>query len=143
MMEEKPKRQHSLPNRQLARAFNFSADDLATNRAGYMTWSQAWDIPLWLRRFSIFHSIKSSRRKIERMCGKAKLQYKQLQISSLFHADIIEVYLLNINSFEFRLTAQQYRIISEGLPYWVYYAPETTHILSLERAIQGCHEMGN
>ena len=140
MTAMKAKHQHSLPNRQLARAFNFSAEDLAANRVGYITKAQEWGIPLWFRDFPIIRSISSSRNKLETICGKAKLQYKQFQISSLFHADIVEVYLLNINNFEFRLKPQQYRIISEGLHYWIYYAPETKQILSLERAIQGCYE---
>lgn len=139
-MSEKPKRQHSLPNRQLARVFHFTAEDLAANRAGFITKAQEWGVPLWLRNAPFFRHITSNRRKIETLCGKAKLQYKQLQISSLFHADIVEVYLLNINGFEFRLKPEQYRIISEGIHYWVYYTAANKQILSLERAIQGCYE---
>ena len=139
-MTEKPKRQHSLPNRQLAKAFKFNAEDLAANRAGFITKAQEWDVPLWLRNVPLFRHITSNRRKLETLCGRAKLYYRQMQIGSLFHADIVEVYLLDINGFEFRINQQHHRIISEGLVYWVYYIPEMKQILSLERAIQGCYE---
>jgi len=140
MIDDKPKRQHSLPNRQLARAFNFSAEDLAANRAGFITWAQEWGIPLFLRAAPFFGTIKSKRRKIETLCGKVRLEYKQFQIVSLFHADIIEVFLLSINGVDFCIRPHQYHIISEGLLYRVYYSPDTKQILSLERALQGCSE---
>ena len=114
MDAEKGKRQHSLPDRQIARAFRFSASDLAANRNGFMTLSQAWRIPLQLRGF--FHQIgewsvlknrmHSRRQSIETICGRVSLSYEQQQIQSFFHADFIEVYKLIINSEDFRLNAR-------------------------------------
>jgi len=146
MTAEKGKHQHSLPDRQVARAFRFSAADLAANRNGFITRSQSWDIPLRLR--GLFHQIgewsvlknrvQSRRQSIEMICGRASLSYQQQQIQSLFHADFIEVYKLAINGFEFRLTPAQYQAIGEKIIYRLYYTPDDKRILSLERAINGC-----
>ena len=145
-MSEKGKRQHSLPNRQLALAFRFSATDLAANRNGYITRAQQWSIPLWLR--SAFQHISvptfsqnpKQRQRLETLCGRAKLSYEQQQIQSLFHADFVEVYKLSINALEFRITALQHQALGEGLIYRLYYNPDDKQILSLERAINGCSE---
>lgn len=146
MTAEKGKRQHSLPDRRLALAFRFSANDLATNRNGYISRSQAWAIPLFLRgRFHQFgewsgleNRSKSQRQALETSCGRAILTYEQQQIQSHFHSDFIEIHKLSINTLEFRLNPVQYQAIGEGLFYHLYYNPDTKQILSIERAINGC-----
>lgn len=145
MTAEKQKRQHSLPNRQLAQAFSFSADDLVANRSGYLTQAQAWSIPLWMRgifqQMSDFSPFKQKQNKtVDMLCGRAVLTYEQQQIESIFHSDFVEVYKLSINTMQFRLTPSQYRAIGEGLVYRLYYSLETQRIVSLERAISGCSE---
>ena len=140
----KRKRQHTLPNRQLARVFRFSASDLAANRAGFITRAQEWGFPLWVRWLGdlpvLSRLAHSRRRQVMSLCGRAKLSYKQFQITSMFYADMIEAHSLSIEHQNFRLTARQYQAIGEGLLYRVYYVPETNAILSLERAINGCNE---
>ena len=145
MMKDKRKNQHTLPNRQLARIFNFSAQDLAANRAGFMSRAQKWGIPLWIRR--IFGNIgtgfvlrKPRRSAVAHICGRAKLEYVQQQIHSHFHTDIQEYHYLHVADTRFLLNAQQHRAIGEGIVYHVYYAPQTRQILSLERAINRCNE---
>lgn len=145
MTAEKQKRQHSLPNRQLARAFTFSADDLVANRSGYLTQAQAWSIPLWMRgifqQMSDFLPFAQKQNKaVDIICGRAVLTYEQQQIESVFHTDFVEVYKLSINTMQFRLTPSQYRAIGEGLVYRLYYSAETGQIVSLERAINGCFD---
>ena len=145
MTNEKDKNQHTLPNRQMARIFNFSAQDLAVNRAGFMSRAQAWGIPLWVRRMvgNLGSGIPfrlSQRARISRICGRARLDYVQRQTHSHFHTDIREYHYLYINDRRFLLTPAQHRIIGEGMPYHVYYEPESLLILSIERAINGCSE---
>ncbi|MEL6405506.1 MAG: hypothetical protein AAFN11_05565 [Chloroflexota bacterium] len=140
----KSKRQHTLPNRQLARAFAFSAADLAANRHGYITRAQSWQIPLWIR--GTFQSVQerlgfseSKRRQIAAsICGRATLRYRQHQIESIFHADFVEIHELEINNMVFRLSAHQHTAIADGVVYRLYYDADTKHILSLERAFNGC-----
>lgn len=148
MTAEKGKRQHSLPDRRLALAFRFSASDLASNRNGYTSRSQAWAIPLFLRGIlhqfgdwlSLKNRAKSRRKTLEAICGRAILSYEQQQIQSPYHSDFVEIYRLSINTLEFRLNPEQYRAIGEGVLYRLYYNPDNKQILSLERATNGCSE---
>lgn len=141
---DKRKRQHTLPNRRLARVFRFSAADLAANRNGYITRAQLWQLPLWLRgsfqraREWLGAGPVKRRHPAAQICGRAKLRYKQLQIQSIFHADFVEVHELEINQMVFRLSPKQYQAIGEGVVYRLYYDAEHKHILSLERALHGC-----
>ncbi len=142
MTVEKQKRQHTLPNRQLAQVFRFSADDLVANRAGYLTQAQAWAIPLRMRgmfhRLSQLIDLYSKRKKVEMLCGRVNLQYEQQQIQSIFHSDFVEVFKLKLNTVEFRLTREQYHAIAEGVVYRLYYSVDNKQIVSIERAINGC-----
>jgi hypothetical protein len=144
MMSDKRKNQHTLPNRQLARIFNFSAQDLAANRAGFMSQAQKWGVALWLRRlFNVGTDIASRKSRhptIAHICGRAKLEYVQQHIHSHFHTDMQEFHYLHIADTRFLVNAQQHRAIGEGIRYRVYFVPETNQILSLERAINGCNE---
>ena len=142
-MSVKRKNQHTLPNRQLARIFNFSAQDLAANRAGFMSWAQVWGIPLWVRRLSsrlgsIMTWRTTRRPKVLHVCGKASLNYVQQEIHAPFHSDIRELHFLFVDDTRFLLTPYQYRAIGEGIPYHIYYVPQSKRILSIERAIPGC-----
>lgn len=145
MVAEKGKRQHSLPNRQLAAAFQFSASDLAANRHGFMTKAQEWQLPLWMRGIvqqmseKLFNNRQTKRRKtIESICGRTTLSYKQIEIQGIYSSDIVEVHTVTIDMLEFRVNPKQYQAIGEGLVYQLYYHPEYKRILSLERALQGC-----
>ncbi|MDQ7025758.1 MAG: hypothetical protein Q9P44_09380 [Anaerolineae bacterium] len=145
MMNDKRKNHYTLPNRQLARIFNFSAQDLAANRAGFMSRAQEWGIPLWIRRvfgnIGIGISAKAARRPtVAHICGRVKLDYVQRQTHSHFHTDIREYHYLLIADMRFLLTATQHRAIGEGMTYRVYFMPQSKHILSLERSISGCNE---
>lgn len=141
----KRKRQHTLPDRRLARAFGFTANDLATNRAGFMTAAQSWGVPFWLRRmiapFSLaWPSFGGRRPQVQRLCGRASLRYEQHHIQSIFHADMIERYYLDMSDVHrtFMLSAEQYRALSENVSYILYVMSEANTILSLERTLEGC-----
>lgn len=148
-MNEKHKHQHTLPDRQLARAFGFSAADLASNRAGFVSRAQIWGIPLALRPLFLWLEDTllvriAGNRQLPRclhVCDRAQLDYRQWQIRSLFHADFVERYTLEIGDRRFVLTAAQYRCIAGHVAYHVYYLPESQQILSLERATKDCGEI--
>lgn len=148
MMSEKSKRQHTLPDRRLAQAFSFSAHDLATNRAGFISNAQAWQMPLWTRSvlgwFIDGLPPLDGRRdqRVQSVCGRTILTYEQQQIMSLFHADFVERHYVRFGEggSRFRITPEQYRALVEGVPYRAYYTPERSEILSLERMTRGCSE---
>jgi len=150
MTESKTKRQHTLPDRRLARAFNFTASDLAANRAGFMSSAQEWGLGLRLRRWLGWlddvlplHWFTASRRQtLHHICGRAHISYKQREIYAPFHVDLIEVHTVEFEGSDMRfvLSPQQHQAIAERVSYHVYFDLETKQILSLERAIHGCDE---
>ena len=146
--DAKGKRQHTLPNRQLAQAFQFSAQDLAANRAGYSTRAQEWGIPLRLR--SIFSAIETSklvrmltfsrRQKVDTCSGRVRLFRELREIWSERRVDLHEIHYMTVYGYEmqFPLTQRQYQQVQEGIVYDVYYLCYTStryQVLSLERAI--------
>ena len=148
MSRIKRKQQHTLPNRQLARIFQFSAQDLASNRAGFMSRAQEWELALWLRRLfgwvddllPLRWLTPTRRKRVEHLCGKIRLEYVQHQIQAPFHSDIHESHYLYIGANRFSVTAQQYHSVAENVVFHVYCSSQTRKILSLERAIHGCGE---
>jgi len=144
----KRKRRPELPDRQIARAFGFSAEDLAANRSGFMSLAQQWDIPAswqrWLPWLALPLAAMTSRREpVRELCGRAHLHYRQTQTFAFHRIDLREHFAVSFGSNQdetFRLTARQYRALSEGVPYRVYCAPDERIILSLERALNHCEE---
>lgn len=147
----KRKRQHTLPNRQVAQAFTFSADDLAANRIGFMTRAQEWGVPLALR--GIFSTIEQSRlirlltfsrrKQVDHCCGRIRLQRELREIWNSRRVDVYEIHRLMIGDYpiHFPLNRQQYQALTAGIPYHVYYLAHTAsmyQVLSLERALDGC-----
>lgn len=147
-MDDKFKRQHHLPNRQLARAFNFTAIDLGMNRAGYMTWAQEHDIPIWQReRFAWLGKYirwfrPRKQKSISHICGKIKLSFEIKEYHSARQTMTQDIYKLTLleTGLIFGLTQPQYHIITERVAYHIYFVQDSYRILSLERAVQGCSE---
>lgn len=145
-----------MPNRRLAKAFNFTADDLLANRSGVLSWRQRgvsdWlayrllfmlrQMPLINRWFSRGSSTKKAPHHIESVCGRIHLEHhivdKRLIRSSLFY----EYYHLIFPGHNrmFRITKPQYQALTENWRYRIYYQElgERRYILSIERMIGRC-----
>ena len=144
--------ENNLPDRRLAQAFWFTAEDLEANRAGFITWRQrdlidgaidrAWR---WLVRQLWFSSTakKKKRRQVQTLCGRAHLQHYVVDRNPNQRSkDFYEYFTLKLDSSEenFTLNRKQFDVLSEGVAYRVYYAPhDNQRILSIERAISGCY----
>lgn len=140
MSKLKKKRQLDLPDRQLARAFGFSAIDLAANRSGYMSLPQHMAFPpAWqpLLRWIIDWLPQRNMPKVDVIRARAQLQYAQYQTFAFQRADLHEVFTVNFGMESFRLTSKQYRMLNSDVLYDVYVTRDTRTILSLERVVQG------
>ncbi|MAU10060.1 MAG: hypothetical protein CL607_09585 [Anaerolineaceae bacterium] len=140
MSKLKKKRHLDLPDRQLARAFGFSAVDLAANRSGYMSLPQHMAFPpAWqpLLRWIIDWLPQRHMPEVDVIRARAQLQYAQYQTFAFQRADLHEVFTVNFGMESFRLTSKQYRILNSDVLYDVYVTQDTRTILSLERVVQG------
>lgn len=136
----KKKRQLDLPDRQLARAFGFSAIDLAANRSGYMSLPQQFAFPpSWqpLLRWIIDWLPQRNMPEVDVIRARAQLQYAQYQTFAFQRADLHEVFTVKFGMESFRLTSKQYRMLNSDVLYDVYVTRDTRTILSLERVVQG------
>ena len=109
MSKLKKKRQLDLPDRQLARAFGFSAIDLAANRSGYMSLPQHMAFPpAWqpLLRWIIDWLPQRNMPKVDVIRARAQLQYAQYQTFAFQRADLHEVFTVNFGMESFRLTSK-------------------------------------
>lgn len=144
MMNDKRKNQHTLPSRQLAQVFRFSASDLAANRAGFMSRAQEWGVPLWMRdRFGwvrdYLHFQPKRRRIAKHICGKIHIQQQLHEVhGGRFQIDWRSLTLAG-HTERFPLSPAQYRLLSEGVTYHIYYDVQEGILLSLERAVEGCN----
>ena len=142
MTKAKRKNQYTLPSRQLAKAFRFSAADLASNRAGFVTDAQRWNLPMfirWLGWVGEDLSYSSKNRPIAtRICGKIKIQQKLHEV----HGGRFQVQWRRLTvegrDESFSLSQEQASLLSDGLVYHLYYDSRNGNLLSLERATTGC-----
>lgn len=146
----------TVPDIRLAKAFNFTMDDLQANRSGILSWRQrgisdwiAFRIVRMLRHMPLFSFLFSGSSKKEpfvvtSICGRIKLVHniedKRLIRSSLFY-EYYQLWFPGHNQ-KFRVTRQQYHALVENLKYRVYYQDygEQRHILSIERIIGHCDQ---
>lgn len=147
MSEEAPRKKISdaLPDRQLARAFGFTASDLNANRAGYLSRAQIWGAPPWLQRWlgwlGYFVPVRVSRRpRVRVTCGRAYLTHERREFHSFFRVDFVEYYALQLGEqgMRFPLQAHQHRALTHGIYYQVYYDEDNLHIHAIERAFNQC-----
>lgn len=146
------------PDIRLAKAFQFTMDDLLANRAGVLSWRQrglsdriAHRISSGLRRLPIVgtwlsnaYPPKKSPYAIQTLCGRIQLEHyvvdRRLDRSTIFY----EYYHLVFAGHDryFVINRQQYEVLTENLTYRVYYQllGEEKPILSIERIIGRCDE---
>ncbi|MCA9884365.1 MAG: hypothetical protein KC546_21265 [Anaerolineae bacterium] len=139
MTEPKKKRLLDLPDRQLARAFGFSAIDLAANRSGYMSLPQQFAFPpSWqpLLRWIVDWLPQRHMPKVDVIRARAQLQYAQYQTFAFQRADLREVFTVQFGTVTFKLTPKQYRTLMQDVMYDVYITNDSQTILSLERVIK-------
>lgn len=136
-----------VPDRRLAVAFEFTASDLASNRAGYVSWAQMMGIPRLLRSLfapleRVLPRMRKNRPQVRIACGRADLQHYQRENFGFFRVDITEFYIMEIENVneKFTLTREQYQHLNTGIFYRVYYAHDSNWIFSIERADDQCKE---
>lgn len=148
--------QKNPPDRRLAKAFDFTMDDLNANRSGVLSRRQhgfsdvmAYYVMYslhqvaWFKRlFSSKAPSKKTEQPIQSICGRINLEHhivdKRLIRSSLFY----EYYHLVFpgHSQTFHINRQQFNALTKNLKYRVYYKQfgEQRHVLSIERIIGDC-----
>lgn len=141
----------------MAKAFNFTSDDLIANRDGILSWRQrgfadwfAYRVLYFLRQLPILSAIyrpaspKKQPRQVSRVCGRIKLEHnivdRRLNRSSLFY-EYYHLVFPGHNS-RFPITREQYHSLAENLRYRVFYQDlgARRYILSIERVIGSCDE---
>lgn len=145
---KKNKHQKHEPLGQLGRIFQFSRDDLAANRAGYMTPTQQFGFKFWERKvFGWILSLPPLKwlkpRKILKITGKAKKQFSSRIVitgggggSSGGGQDVLEkrhIQILASNeTVSFYVNAKQYNALPENIELTLYYDPIQNRIVSVE-----------
>ena len=134
---------------QLAQAFDFTAEDLAANREGYLTWRQRdfFDLVLrhWVRELlQALGRTKKKKRKpdVVSICGRIQLEHRVDSYPAPRNMVFQEHHLLKFRPGEtwFSINGRQYRLLDEGATYRVYYRPRPRpQILSIER-VRNCDE---
>jgi hypothetical protein len=151
-MSDKSKSSPVPPDRLLAKAFNFTSEDLAVNRSGYMTRRQEggadvdYAISWLLNRVFPGRVAKPKRefRSVNSVCGRAKLAHfvvdRPVRPSKMSRG-FWEYYhlLFDDEDLKFVVSAEQYRALAENIVYRIYYDPnKPDKILSIERPDGGC-----
>ncbi|MGB7339118.1 MAG: hypothetical protein WBC91_09525 [Phototrophicaceae bacterium] len=148
-MSEKRKNQSHTPHGQLGQAFYFTRDDLAANRAGYMTLSQQFGFKFWERKayrwlFDIppFKWILGKRRNSVKIIGTIKKHYHSKVIftgsggSGGGHQEVLEQHRIQVLAPDqvvtFYVRERQYSAIPDNTELTVYYDPMEQRILSVE-----------
>ncbi len=139
--------QHRLPDRELARVFNFSSEDLAANRLGFITREQKLNIPMAMRTISgkIFSLLPVRQRdKVEHICGMLNLKrIKIISDTDLLNYDTRR-YVLSAGTHKLRfpISAEQYIALMphKGKLHHIYYWSdnENVRIVAIEVAEYGC-----
>lgn len=144
------------PDFRLAKAFQFTAEDLYANREGILSWRQRGfsdrllyrliyimrALPFIGRLWRNAESPKKQVRLVASLCGRIQLDHhivdKRLSRSTLFY----EYYQLVFPGHDrrFAISRDQFNVLSDNLRYRVYYQgiSDTSHILSIERMIGSC-----
>lgn len=146
MIDEKRKREAEIPDYRLAKQFNFSANDLSANRAGYMTFAQEWGVPLWVRGrvgwmsdFLPYRQFsRSLRREVGEVCGKVQLSERLHEVSGGRFQVNFRKLLIEGSDLTFGVTSEQARSIVVGNRYVIYYEKNSKQLLSLERIVGKC-----
>ncbi len=135
----KNKDNSALPDVRLAKAFNFTSEDLAANRLGFITSAQQFNAPRWQRKlFGILGRFikfgKAGQRVAVGMCcGRAEL----IEIK-YDNYNIVRQYKLKIKDFDFGLSQAQFRLLRSNSFYTVYFDRDNERIVAIERVENDC-----
>lgn len=146
MSKKSPDAHHLLPDRQLARAFNFDSEDLAANRLGFLTDRQKWQtVPIIGSLIEFVTTLLPARQRdpVAHVCGRISINYKQLnhKVGRYPMAHVLTV--SGGYSLEFTLTGAQYNalVYNVGRDHHIYYifrGNATSRIVAIELADGDC-----
>jgi hypothetical protein len=138
----------------LAKAFNFTGEDLRVNQSGFLSRRQQglFDVFLQFMLAEFLRIITRGRSEFKRrfypaesVCGRVRLAHfvvdRPFQTGQGGSGTFHEHYTLKIDNsdVEFKLNKKQFTVLSEGIIYRIYYDPrDPKRILSLERPDGGC-----
>ena len=143
------------PNIRLAKAFNFTAEDLAVNRGGYLSRrQQGWvdwgsrEVVSWFDRLlSRDRPAKSSIRRVQSLCGRIRVALEMIdrhgRLGRPWEFRPKFTLMVDDEDVEFLLTEDQYHLLEnmQGVPFRLYYLPgDSRWILALERPERGCDQ---
>lgn len=145
--KKKHRKQPHLPDRQLAKVFNFTADDLEANRNGYLTWRQRNRSEDWLillgqmltQRLGgeTLRDVEQRKNTVDSVCGRIHVNYELKEIHSARHTDIRVTCTLLLADTEdgFYITREQYLLLvnRQNIQHRIYFLRETGVVLSIER----------
>jgi len=147
MVAEKEKGHNNAPDKRLAKAFNFTSEDLAANRLGFITSDQEFNTPLWQRRFfrqlGAMFNFKSGKQRLRvgKRCGRVEVNHKVRPLYDSMRRSIthmIDDYSLNIKDKRFKINVAQYHALNNRVFYIVYYDTSNNRIVALERVPNDC-----
>jgi|GEM_PF-3321746 len=146
MSKKSPDAHHLLPNRQLAKAFNFTSEDLAANRLGFLTGKQKWQtFPIVGTFMELAEQLLPVRRRdpVDHVCGKISIEYKYLQHKMGGNPMAHVLTVSGGYTLEFTLTATQYNalVYNVGREHHIYYkfrGNSLSRIVAIELADGGC-----
>ncbi len=135
----KNKGNSALPDVRLAKVFNFTSEDLAANRLGFITSAQQFNAPIWQRKLfgtlGRYVRFGSARQRVEvgMCCGRAKL------IETRYgNYNIVRQFKLKIKDFDFGLSEEQFRVLRHNYFYTVYFDKDNERIVAMERVENEC-----
>ncbi len=147
MDAKKGQGQQNLPDTRLAKVFNFTAEDLAANRLGFITSDQQLNTPLWQRRLftrlsTIFNfKFHKQRPEVGERCGRVELKHETRPIYDSMRRSIthmVDAYTLSIKDKHFKLSQAQYQAVTDRVFYQVYYDTSNNRVVALERVDRDC-----
>ncbi|MEM9953723.1 MAG: hypothetical protein AAF846_19090 [Chloroflexota bacterium] len=149
-MTDKRKYRPQQPLGHLGKAFQFSQDDLAANRAGYMTLAQKFGLKFWERPLYLWAlqlpPLKwlagKNPKQARRITGKVRKHHHSRVVvfdsggNGGGHQEVLEQYRIEIDSGKgvetFYVRAKQYGALPDNLKVTLYYDASEQRILSVE-----------
>lgn len=138
----------ALPDNRLAKLFNFTSEDLAANRLGFITSDQQFNAPMWQRKLfgAIGQHIKfgRTRQRVEvgKRCGQVTVTEETREIRKSVQrtviTDIVRAYSLYIKEKHFSLSESQFRALRDNAFYIVYYDTDNDRIVAIEQVENDC-----
>lgn len=147
MLTKNEKRNSRPPDIRLAKAFNFTSEDLAANRLGFITSAQetntvVWQRDLFSRLGTIFKPLSNKQRaEVGKRCGRVEINHEVRPWSDSISRSIthmIDDYSLSIKDKRFILNQARYQAITNKVFYTVYYDVSNYRIVAIERVPYDC-----